>query len=695
MASIPLKPTTISNLQAPDFTKAGALFATALDRIGKAGQQLQQGRQAVATDAFGNALREADTLDELGQITTDELITKGADSAALTAAENSLRTKQVDISGNNRQTAIDEQIAGNIFAAENILKTNPNLGVSLDTGGNPTFATPEDETQYIRALQAPDSGFKPFLSETKTKASIREGVGKKYNLSEEQIQQIATRDSSYRKELSTLDENQQTQVAQQDAQIDYTTTTLLDQVDFEDSRTIRDAGMTPEQATEILTTSETELFKILNGTSEKTKIDTGEELFFFSHFFYNKPSVQIGGIDIKEKVLEVIKEFPNIRPYQIVEALQKTIDTEEGAQNIDESDFDGIINDILANPNKHSDLLVLSDIPANNKAKKDNILNEQALVKQSNLRRFKGTEGITNINRNARLFNTTVANNQRAIAPVGTPTGIVSAEENAAIDAAIASQQGATATPLTIEPQSEAENITNRDLTENQARALRDTDIVKVNADIVDNTIAAEIVRNRQTSLDPNSVDAATETANREAALIADAALTADSNRQKNTTTGNQNVATNVAEPRLPDISSESFAASTKAITETLGPPFKTAIKDFVERNTPIGSELYNLVQDKPASKTKLADDAAKQNSRELTTQERAKWVSLMDQIKTIIDQQGSGIGQSTAPLSLQDQLKVLSLTKQILNIGDPTPAQIADIDTLILKLTQRISNGQ
>jgi isopentenyldiphosphate isomerase len=297
---------------------------------------------------------------------------------------------------------------------EDVLTASPELRETIDVStGNPVFGTdPEKLNTKEKANQKrfteiwqEQNTYQPVKTSQQMAADIRR-QGRALGLSKAQQNTAISENIAYRKELSSLDEGQLAQVASMDASVDNQVELQMAAADANYDSAIDRARMTPQQAKNKLNLSETDVHMILNGTSEKGTIEIGRELGWFRDFFSNKPSVQIAGIDVKEKVSAIFKNNPDVPPWMVLEALYKSIDTEKGAQNIDESDFEDTLNLITNTPDAHERLFRISDMDNQLKIEKIAIKQAGDLRKSSNVASIKAKYGVRNTERNASIFNT-------------------------------------------------------------------------------------------------------------------------------------------------------------------------------------------------------------------------------------------------------------------------------------------------
>jgi hypothetical protein len=297
---------------------------------------------------------------------------------------------------------------------EDVLTASPELRETIDVStGNPVFgADPSKLSTKEKANQKrftevwqEQNTYQPVKTTQQMAADIR-SQGRALGLSKAQQNTAISENIAYRKELSSLDEGQLAQVAGMDANVDRQVQLQMAAADANFDSAIDKAGMTPEQAKNKLNLSITDVHQILNGTSKKGTIEIGRELGWLRDFFSNKPSVQMAGIDVKEKISDIFEDNPTVPPWMIMEALYETIDTDPGAENIDEDDFKTVLNRIVGTPDAHERLFRISDMENQLKIEKIAIQQSGDLQKSSNVANIKAKYGVRDTNRNLSIFNT-------------------------------------------------------------------------------------------------------------------------------------------------------------------------------------------------------------------------------------------------------------------------------------------------
>lgn len=411
MAPVTFKPIT-TQIQAPDYTKAGSVFSKALEKIGQAGADYRQGQIDVAGTEFAEQVRGAGTLGELGQIDTEALKARGASTEEIVAAETNLRSKQAQIFGTDLQIAFQEKQVSNLEAMQSIVQQTEGLAdtITFDAGGNPVFGEnplklteieKQNKQQFQVALKT--SGFVPVRTSQQSITNIRE-EGRKFGFSEEQTQSLIAQDKTYRSELSTLDAGQQAQVAGISAGIERDLVAENNQIQLEQDQLAIQYRYTTEEATKLLSTNQTEVFAHIDkkGGNEKSWL----RLF------------QKGGMDIKEHVTELFTDNPDLSPWVVMNALQEVLDVEVGSEQVNTKDFNKVIDRIAADSDLHDRLDKATQLDSNTALRMHAASSRAALRNQAAVSRFTGGLGIRNVSRNAQLATAQLQRAAAETAPV-------------------------------------------------------------------------------------------------------------------------------------------------------------------------------------------------------------------------------------------------------------------------------------
>jgi hypothetical protein len=141
-SSIPYAQTGISNLKAPDLSKAGDLFNTALTKATSMAETAKANLQDEQKGLFATGLREAGNLQDLTNVNIEGLRQADLDSAALQQAQAQLQERQLALLGTELQGQYDTRLAENKPIVENILANNPAIAnfAGVDESGTINFA---------------------------------------------------------------------------------------------------------------------------------------------------------------------------------------------------------------------------------------------------------------------------------------------------------------------------------------------------------------------------------------------------------------------------------------------------------------------------------------------------------------------------------------------------------------------------
>ena len=444
---------TSSSYEAPDISKPGSIMAKQLQNIVGAAADYRQGKQNVAVDAFKNEVRTSDDFNQLGAMDYSRVNELGVSAEQIAALEAQVLGKQKDISTNNVNNslyaakdlnAIDEISRRNFDSVSsvedkkaldaqmneqrirNIGQTNAsaydsnlrdnrdaiqdafasNLAfadtITLDQGGNasffkdaskPTQAELKNKNAYTQTLQQ-NAAFVPVKSQKEETQRVRE-LGQMYGFTKEQETKLIAQNNAHRKEQSTLNDEQLSMVAAQDANIDRNTESAIAALPIKMQKEAQELGYTSPQANQILQTSLTDL-------QEYVESRVGKSTSGFSLNPFSWLSNEEGGVDVKKAVNKLQSDNPKAEPWMILKALQQTSNVEEG--NVETTDFDAALIKVMADTDDINRLKTASQLDATKDFRIQQITQLGADQKAQNLAQFKGSEGIQNTRRNTKIF---------------------------------------------------------------------------------------------------------------------------------------------------------------------------------------------------------------------------------------------------------------------------------------------------
>lgn len=402
--AVQYRPIPQANIKAVDYTKAGSVFSAALNKIGKAAEQVHQGRINVAGDDLTNAIREADTQDELALLNTDLIKQRGGSAEELTAAEAQLTGRKVDVFSKGQAESFTVDRERNVAALQSVVAANPELGVRLDEGNNPIFTDTNQQAKFGELLRETD--FSPIRSSQEQTTFIRKRLTE-LGGTEEQIQREIQSNKTRRKEISTLNEIQQAEVAALDASIDTRVQQELNQVESKKDALTLEYGYTDPEATALLKTGKDAVYADIDKRG-------GEEQSWVWYLL-------AAGIDIKDNVKEMYAADPGLEPWMVQRAFNENINNDVGNQQVWESSFEDSINRIRNNSDLHRKIEAASQLDNNIDLEKMTVINRGNVDKASGLAKYRGDAGFTNSRRNADIFNSVLQ--QNAAAQQKTPTG--------------------------------------------------------------------------------------------------------------------------------------------------------------------------------------------------------------------------------------------------------------------------------
>jgi len=458
MASqIKFQSVSAANLQAPDVTKAGAIFSGAIQSLAKTVKGVEIGRQEAATDDVKTNLRNANNQSDLQDIKTTQigdLADLGVDGEQLDALTGRVQNKQTDVFGRALEDNYNNQTDRNSSAVQRILAGNPDLGrsVQLDSGGNFAFSAPnenlsaqqieEDKVNFFQTLR--DSAFKPVNNERQQNKQIREEA-KAFNATPEQTNKLVSNFKSFKDGLKSLTDEDQLQVNQVVGQNQADLDQEIEEINFQ-KRTLEDRyQITQEEARTELNTKRQDVEAWVT-----SKLPT--ELNFLYSFFTG--GAQKGGQDIKEYFSKIfngkITKFKDhkVQPWMLQRALSSTVDLEaDGRPNIDISDFEDRLLELAKDKDMHKDMRYIANSDVIVKRDIANATARASIRNKDIVAEFKrSTIGIRDPNRNAKIFQDYFNKVSSLENPLEASVAIANAEKR------ITAPKTAQTDPTTIEP---------------------------------------------------------------------------------------------------------------------------------------------------------------------------------------------------------------------------------------------------
>ena len=390
-----------TELEAPDITRAGSLFSSALAKIGGAATRYQQGVQDVAVDDFKNEVRGSDTLNQLGNISYDRLNNTNIGADELAQLEASLREKQFDVYGNDLSRGFDQQLGSNLTNLESALSSNKGFAdtISIDRGGNPIFyadqnnKTQQEEynkTEYIRALQG--TNFQAIGSEQDQNKAASKTL-RSFGATKEQEAAFLAQNNAYQQSKQTLSAAQQKTVANNDAAIDFNTKQRQNQLDVKYTQLEGVYGYNEQEALAKIKTKATDVHAYIDA-------NLGKELWFW------EAMQQKGGIDVKEYTASLFANNRGLKPWMVLDALKEVTDRDKGAENVDISDFDDAMERNLKDTDLLDNLNNASRLGADKNLEALGLQASSSNQKAQSLRQFKGEQGFRDTQRNTAIFRT-------------------------------------------------------------------------------------------------------------------------------------------------------------------------------------------------------------------------------------------------------------------------------------------------
>ena len=349
MAEINFKPTTVSNLEAPDITKAGALFSNALKNIGQNIQDYQTGRQEAGVDRFQNALRQAKSQEELALLQQNqlpELTGLGVDPTQVGALEQGLRQKQTSILGSTLQEEHDDFFTNSLPKIQdthtNKLTPEERELVAVGPGGTILEAKPDLKKGITQdkitaaarrfAELLDETGYKALPTDRELKQQITERA-KGFNLPKENINALTESFFAYKKGKETLNEQEQNIVDQDAATLDTEFKIKLSNLNKQKQADINSLRMSPETANLLQQTTWKDVF-------QKVNKEAGEDLGLTD--FYDWLTGKGAGAALKEYIIKNYKdkkfEGKEVQPWMVAEAIDATIQRDSDGRAMIDSD---------------------------------------------------------------------------------------------------------------------------------------------------------------------------------------------------------------------------------------------------------------------------------------------------------------------------------------------------------------------
>ena len=330
-----------AGIDTPDLTKAGELFSSALKGLATTAQQFQTGREQTALSGLERSLRGAKTQEDI-IAASDPFMTRlrdiNAADANLTAAEDALRSRQLQVLGQNVQSEYDQAIAQSlpiiqeqyktltsdqqraiaIDQAGNILISEPKEAVTTTVDGEEKVITPAltseqiQETAQIFNQKLSDAGYvagkseRDLLKDVKTRAQA-------FNATPEQIKTLQEQTLAFKQGKKDLTPEELQQVAQDEAKRDLDLQQALIRMEARKRAAENTTGYTTEEANEILSTNRIDLYSLVEKDFPATRWLQGS-----------------GGTQVKDW----INENTQYKPSDIYLGIKALADTEADSADI-------------------------------------------------------------------------------------------------------------------------------------------------------------------------------------------------------------------------------------------------------------------------------------------------------------------------------------------------------------------------
>jgi len=330
-----------AGIDAPDLTKAGELFSSALKGLATTAQQFQTGREQTALSGLERSLRGAKTQEDI-IAASDPFMTRlrdiNAADANLTAAEDALRSRQLQVLGQNVQSEYDQAIAQSLPIIQEQYKTltpEQQRAIAIDQAGNILISEPKEavittvkgeekvitpaltseqiqETAQLFNRKLSDAGYVAGKSERDLTKDVKTRA-QAFNATPEQIKTLQEQVIAFKQGKKDLTPEELQQVAQDEAKRDLDLQQALIQMEARKRAAERTTGYTTEEANEILGTNRINLYNLVEKNFPETRWLQGS-----------------GGTDLKEW----IKDNTQYTPSDIYIGIKAVADTEEDSSDV-------------------------------------------------------------------------------------------------------------------------------------------------------------------------------------------------------------------------------------------------------------------------------------------------------------------------------------------------------------------------
>ncbi len=330
-----------AGIDTPDLTKAGELFSSALKGLATTAQQFQTGREQTALSGLERSLRGAKTQEDI-IAASDPFMARlrdiNAADANLTAAEDALRSRQLQVLGQNVQSEYDQAIAQSLPIIQEQYKTltsDQQRAIAIDQAGNILISEPKEavittvkgeekvitpaltseqiqETAQLFNRKLSDAGYVAGKSERDLTKDVKTRA-QAFNATPEQIKTLQEQVIAFKQGKKDLTPEELQQVAQDEAKRDLDLQQALSQAEARKRAAENTAGYTTEEANEILGTNRIDLYNIVEKNFPETRWLQGS-----------------GGTDLKEW----IKDNTQYTPSDIYIGIKAVADTEEDSSDV-------------------------------------------------------------------------------------------------------------------------------------------------------------------------------------------------------------------------------------------------------------------------------------------------------------------------------------------------------------------------
>ena len=343
-----------AGIDTPDLTKAGELFSSALKGLATTAQQFQTGREQTALSGLERSLRGAKTQEDI-LTAADPFMARLRDINAapesLTAAENALRSRQLQVLGQEDIRAEEERLATTLPLIQQAYEKLPEEQkrfLTVDAGGNPLLKTPQEavkdaqgtvitpaitQQQIDKAAQT----FSGLLEEAGVQAprTDREVLrdiknqARQFNASPEQVKTLQEQALAFRESEKMLTPQEQQVLTQRETAEDRNLELGLMQLEQQKQSQINTLGYTSGEAQDLLRLKDTDLYALVEG-KYPTEISN---LNIFRTWSGKK-----AGIDLKEYIKDTLDK--GYKPWEIFLGVQAVGDTEKDWENVDVDQLD-------------------------------------------------------------------------------------------------------------------------------------------------------------------------------------------------------------------------------------------------------------------------------------------------------------------------------------------------------------------